>query len=551
MSGAFLATDAPDVLIVGGGPVGLGLAIELGRRGVKCLVVEKGDGVVREAKMFAVGVRTMEICRSWGIAPAIRAWGFPEDHPFDNAFVTSLAGFEMARIPMPSMSRRLPFPQTPEGFVHCPQFAFDPFLLNLARSLPSVRIEHGVEALDIGQDDAEATARLRFQDGDEQLVRAQYLVGCDGFHSAVRECAGIAMSGDDLLGRSINITFSAPGLRAAHDKAAALRYVIVGPNGPWASLVAADGKSVWRLMVQGRAAVEPARANPAAAIRKAIGRDDVEFEIISVGPWTRRHMVADAYRRGRIFLAGDAVHVMPPNGGLGMNTGLADVHNLGWKLAAVVQGWGGEDLLESYEAERRPAGVHACAEAMRNFDRYMPRGLDFSRILEADDDGAAMRREVGDELFRANSLAWEDPLGVHLGFVYDHSPVCISDDAPSPPLSDDPRDYVQQTTPGARAPHVALEAERSTLDAFGDGFTLVCRGGAATERIREAAAARRIPLTTLVLEEAQAGALYPFALTLVRPDGHVAWRGEQAPLDLNEFWARVTGFSPSRRGRDP
>lgn len=531
-----------DVLIVGGGPVGLGLAIELGRLGIACRLVEKGDGVVREAKMFAVGIRTMEICRRWGIAGDVRNWGFPDDHPFDNAFVTSLTGYEIARIPMPSMRDRAPFAQSPESFVHCPQFAFDPILLKLARSFPSVSIEHATELTAFAENDEGVSARLVHVDsGAEENIRARYLVGCDGFHSTVRERAGIRMSGDEMLGRSANITFAALNLRTAHDKVAALRYVIVGPNGPWASLVAADGIERWRLMVQGRAEVERARADPAAAVRKAIGRDDVAFEILSVGLWTRRHMVAESYRRGRIFIAGDAAHVMPPNGGLGMNTGLADIHNLGWKLAAVINGWGGAKLLDSYEVERRPAGIQACAEAVRNFGRYMPRSLDFSRIEEAGIQAQAMRAHIGEELFRANRLAWEDPLGTHLGFVYEGSPINIADDAPSPALSDDPREYVQHTSPGARAPHVELRKGVSTLDNFDERFTLVCRDGAESTPIANAAQSRRIPLNTLALDAGNAAQFYPFPLTLVRPDGHVAWRGEHVPADVGELWRHVTG----------
>jgi 2-polyprenyl-6-methoxyphenol hydroxylase-like FAD-dependent oxidoreductase len=538
-----MAYSQADVLIVGGGPVGLGLAIELGRLGIACRLVEKGDGVVHEAKMFAVGIRTMEICRRWGIAEDVRNWGFPGDHPFDNAFVTSLCGDEIARLPMPSMRDRAPLVQSPETFIHCPQFAFDPLLLKRASSLASVSIEHATQLTSFVEDDEGVSAHLvHAQTGAEEDIRALYLVGCDGFHGTVRECAGIRMEGDAMLGHSINITFAAPGLRAMHDKADALRFVIVGKDGPWASLVAADGRERWRLMIQGRTEVEPARQNPAAAIRNAIGRDDVEFDIISVGPWTRRHMVAESYRRGRVFIAGDAAHVMPPNGGLGMNTGLADIHNLGWKLAAVIKGWGGEQLFDTYEAERRPAGIHACAEAVRNFSRYMPRSLDFSQVESSGAQADAVRAEIGAELFRANRLAWEDPLGTHLGFVYEQSPICITDDGPSPAPWDDPREYVQHTAPGARAPHVTLRAGASTLDLFDDGFTLVCCDGADSAPFETAAQSRAIPLKRLHLgAEEDPARFYTKPFTIVRPEGHVAWRGEHPPTDVDGLWRRVTG----------
>ena len=253
-------------------------------------------------------------------------------------------------------------------------------------------------------------------------MRAHYLVGCDGFGSTVRKALGIEMRGITMINRSINVMFRTPALWDAHDKGNAGRYVIIGPEGAWASLTPADGKERWRLMIHGEPDTDPETVDAAAEVRRAIGRD-IDFRILKVGHWVRRRMVADQYGRGRVFLAGDAVHVMPPNGGLGMNTGIGDAVDLGWKLAAAYHGWGGADLLESYEDERRPVGIRQCDEAMRNFERYGAR-KPVPHVTDETQQGKRVRARLGQRLASSNSLAWENPLNTHLGYRYDGSPIC-------------------------------------------------------------------------------------------------------------------------------
>ena len=515
------------VLIVGGGPVGLALAIELGWRGVPCTLVEQGDGRIVDAKMFATGIRTLEFCRRWGIAPRVRDWGFPRDFPFDNVFVTSLAGYELARIPMPSIAATPPLAQSPENFAHCPQFVFDRILADKARSLPGVALRYGARLVSFEEKPQHVAARLE----SGETLRAKYLVGCDGYASTVRRQLGIAMHGDEHLNRAINIMFRTPRLAALHDKGDAGRYVIIGSEGPWASLTAADGREQWRLMVY------EDKLDAADAVRRAVGRD-FAFEILSVGVWARRNLVAERYGRGRVFLAGDAVHVMPPNGGLGMNTGIGDAVDLGWKLAAVLQGWGGERLLESYEAERRPAGERACREAMRNFERITPR-RSFPQIDEDSAEGRTTRAELGQKLSVSMRNAWDNPLDTHLGYRYDGSPVCIADGAP-PREPQDSRSYVQSSHPGGRAPHAWLADGRSTLDLFGEGFTLL--RFSREENLSTHAAKRGLPLKVVSIEDPAIAQVYGKQLVLVRPDGHVAWRGDAPPADAGALLDRVTGW---------
>jgi 2-polyprenyl-6-methoxyphenol hydroxylase-like FAD-dependent oxidoreductase len=528
------------VLIAGGGPVGLALAVDLGWRGVPCLLVEQGDGTIVDAKMFATGIRTVEFCRRWGIAEEVKGWGFPRDFPFDNVFVTALAGHEIGRIPMPSIAQTRPLDCSPEQFAHCPQFVFDPILARAARRYPCVTLRYRCRLVAFSAEGDGVVAELESADsGRREAVRARYLVGCDGFSSSVRKTLGIEMLGTPFIDRSVNIMLRTPELSAIHNKGNAGRYVLVGPEGPWASLTPADGKELWRLMLYGEATAEAQAIDAAAAVRRAAGCD-FDFEILSCEQWVRRRMVADRYRSGPVFLAGDAAHVMPPNGGLGMNTGIGDAADLGWKLAAMHQGWGGGGLLDTYEAERRPVGIRQCDEAMRNFERYGGRRA-VPGVLDDTEAGAKVRAELGRRLASGNRMAWENPLHTHLGYRY-VSPICVAD-GPAPDEPEDARDYRQSSHPGGRAPHAWLADGRSTLDLFGRGFTLLRLGRDApdAEALAGAAARRGVPLDVVALDEPNVAALYERKLVLVRPDGHVAWRGDVLPADALALIDRVRG----------
>jgi len=258
-----------------------------------------------------------------------------------------------------------------------------------------------------------------------------------------------------------------------------------------------------------------------------VGRD-FDFEVLTVGVWARRNLVAERYGTKRVFLAGDAVHVMPPNGGLGMNTGIGDAVDLGWKLAAVHQGWGGPALLASYEAERRPAGARACAEAMRHFPD-----------IHADSDaGRKVRAELGAKLSVSMRNAWDNPLHTHLGYRYESS-LTLADGAP-PAEPQDSRLYAQSSHPGCRAPHAWLADGRSTLDLFGKGFTLLRFACRDWEPGREAWQ-RGMPLEVVDIDDAAIAGLYERRLVLVRPDGHVAWRGDAPPADGGAVLDRARG----------
>jgi hypothetical protein len=254
----------------------------------------------------------------------------------------------------------------------------------------------------------------------------------------------------------------------------------------------------------------------------------------------RKRTVADRFMDGRVFLAGDSAHAHPPNGGLGMNTGIQDAFDLGWKLAATLEGWGGPNLLESYDYERRPASARAAEVSLSNYQRLLSARPN-TEIAAPTPEGEAVRRTVGRRLVEENEKSWH-PVGVHLGYIYDPSPIIVPDGSTKP--AEDTIGYAPTSFPGARAPHVWLSPGKSILDLFGAGFSLLKFADVATEKLEQAAVRRGVPLSVRRIDSREAAALYALPLVLVRPDGHVAWRGQEVPPDALEVIDTVRGAGP-------
>jgi hypothetical protein len=266
--------------------------------------------------------------------------------------------------------------------------------------------------------------------------------------------------------------------------------------------------------------------DPAWWVSRALGRTDVDFEIVAVLPWRRREQTAARFGAGRIVLAGDAAHAMSPTGGMGMNTGVGDAVDLGWKLAAMIAGWGGPRLIDSYEIERKPVAIRNAASSTDNF-KVLTSPANCSAILDDGAEGEIARNRIGAAFAAAMQARYWDPSGIQMGYRYDDSPICIADGSPAP--VDQPK-YVQTARPGARAPHAWLADGRSTLDLFGRDFTLLSFPGARQQAIDDLAAAARqrgMPLSVHTLTDTGIAQLYELPLVLVRPDGHVAWRGNR------------------------
>jgi 2-polyprenyl-6-methoxyphenol hydroxylase-like FAD-dependent oxidoreductase len=527
------------VLIVGGGPVGLTLALDLAVRGIRSTLAERDEGTAVEllAKAGTLNERTMEYLRRLGVSGAVADVGFPDDHPRDTVYCTALNGFVLGRDYRPSTRDRAPAPESPEILRKCPQFRFDPLLAKAVQERGLTQVRYGTSWLGADQDADGVTSTLAGPAGTV-TVRSKYLVACDGAGSAVRRAAGIGFEGKQL-DYSVSAMIEVDHLEQYHPLGRAERYMFIGTEGTWANLTAVDGRTLWRLTLVGsEERLSPERLNFDAIMRQAMGSDAGRWTVRRVMPWRRSQFTADRFAAGRILLAGDAAHTTSPTGGHGLNTGIGDVSDLGWMLDARLRGWGDQGLLDAYTAERRPVAIRNGTSSTQNYGAWV-QAVGRDLVLDDTPEGEAQRRAVGDQMNALLSQEWHS-VGVGLGYRYDSSPVVVPDG--TPPTPDDPGEYVPTARPGHRAPHAWLPDGRSTIDLFGDGFTLLTLGFAGDVTPLTAAAAERgVPLQVTALDDPAAARLYERRLVLVRPDGMVAWRSDSLPVSAPALLATVTG----------
>ncbi|HSK30694.1 MAG TPA: FAD-dependent monooxygenase [Candidatus Limnocylindria bacterium] len=520
------------VLIAGAGPVGLALAIELAHRGVRSVIVEQSDGSVEFPTTNLANTRTCEHLRRWGIADRMRfESGYPTDYPRNYLFVTRMDGYEIARFDHPpngAPESRSPY--SPEGRLWISKPYFDPVLHAHARSLAEITIRYETTFESFEQSERGVAVRVRDnKSGAVETIEADYLAGCDGGRSTIRRALGIQYEGVFSQGMNVAVLFRSPLLQhTPHGPAVQYQIINAQLNG---AIAAVDAKELWRLNVRNVKQEQLDVFDAPQKLRFALG-DNIPFELLAVRPWTGHCVVAERYQEGRVFLAGDAAHLNWPAGGFGMNTGVGDAVDLGWKLAAVLQGWGGAHLLASYTAERKPIAminVNEAAEMRASFDSQTP----FSpKLGEDSEEGKALREKARAAIMRTRAKEFQhDSAGIELGYRYENSPICVADGTPAPPL--DHGLYVPSTWPGVRAPHVRLQDGRSTLDLFGRGFTLLNLSSTITNTNMIASAAKDtgVPLEAIKIDEPKVRETYERVYVLVRPDGHVAWRGDALPSE--------------------
>lgn len=514
-----------DVIILGGGPVGLAVAADLAWRGQHPILIERGDGEVVHPRAGGFTARTMEHLRRWGIADEVRKY-FNPDFPLNQRFCLSVSGHELATARLGTL-RETPTPtETPEKHQRCRQMYYDPIIRKRAIELGAeLRMRHSVEAFADKGDHVEL--QVRNLETDEVLtLRTAWLVACDGGRSWVRDELGIGVQGN-RLNHSLSVLLEGDIVSHGGSEAAE-RYIILGPKGPWANITTMEGENrQWRMNLRFDEEPDLATFDPQEAIRRAVS-PDADLKVLSILPWRRSNIIADHFQSGRVLLAGDAVHVMTPTGGFGANTGIGDAVDLGWKLQAIIEGWGGDALIDSYETERRPIAFRNVFEAERNHKAWSP-AEDISRIAEDSPEGESIRRRIGEGLVEASYPEWNS-IGVALGYAYLNSPLCVPDGTPPP--ADEPSIYRPTARPGHRAPHAWLPDGRSMLDLFGNGFVLLSFADSDVEGVEvllAAAAERKVPIRVEPIAEGDIAALYEQPLVLVRPDGHVAWRGSQLP----------------------
>ena len=568
------------VLIAGGGPVGLTLAGELGWRGSACTLVEERAEPTQHPKATLLGARSMEYFRRWGITDEIFAAALPPEINYFITFSTRLAGHELYRVTSPSIRDTLERPPeamakyrelqwSPYYKTQIGQQALEPVLWRFAERQPGVTLKHSwrFESFTEHVDHVESRI-VHPATGRVETVCSQYLVACDGGASAIRKTLRIQMNGRGRMRANVSFYFRSDEFLQIHGKGLGNLYFVMAPDS-FGVFTAINGRDFWNFQYY---FLDPAKEmqhlDAGEVLTRAVGKP-FAFELLGTQHWHHHQSVARRWRsdgvatpaasaspaghaQGRVFLAGDAAHLFVPTGGVGMNTGIGDAIDLGWKLDAVLHGWGGATLLASYEDERKPIAVRNSVISANNSDKIdMVMDETPAHIEEASARGQAARAAL------ARKIRWMarqfNSAGTHLGYRYVDSQVIVADGTPEPP--DDFMQVVPSTWPGSRAPHAWLDADqtvrgKSTLDWFGRGYVLLC--SRPQESAQGPGNSTGLTPLSLALQALQTpcheewlpptlSSLYPNQFTLVRPDGHVAWRGDTMPDNPGRVAAVVTG----------
>ncbi|MCC3776103.1 FAD-dependent monooxygenase [Streptomyces sp. UNOB3_S3] len=550
-----MTTPQLDVLVVGAGPTGLTAALLLGRAGVRTHVVARHPGTSRHPKAHVVNARTMELFRQWGLSGAVGEAALAPERGLGMGWMTRMAGRELGRIMVDDDPAALEAMLTHSSEIlrSCPQDVLEPLLLRAAEAHPGVTVEFATEVLSAEQDAEGVTTRARAsRDGAERTFRSAYVIAADGSHSTIRSGLGIPAPRLQASGHMIGVHFTAD-LAACQRDRPFLLWWIVNPD-TQGVFITLDGRHRWVYLFGYDPSRDVARdftpERCARIVRHAVGTRDAAVDVLGVFPWRMETAIAERFREGRVFLAGDAAHRFPPTGGFGMNTGIQDAHNLAWKLGHVLKGTAGEALLDTYETERRPVAMANAEQSVANAERMAPTGAllaDPSSLLEVENErspeGAALRARISAAIPAQREQAFFT--GQTFGFAYDSA--AIVPDGTSAPEST-VSVYRPTACPGARAPHLWLRNSADELvalhDAIGDRFAVLTGPRGRAWENAAAEAGRRWGLDIGVLRIGPGGAwrdeagqwqeLYgvgPSGCVLVRPDGHVAMRCVTDPGD--------------------
>lgn len=540
------------VCIIGAGPVGLSLAMDLAKRGIQVIMTEiRYRGEAPNVKCNHVSARSMEIFRRLGIAKEVRQAGLPDDYPNDVVYKTRFLGEELSRIRIPCRNERYSVTEGPDAnwpTAEPPhrinQIYLEPILFAAAQKLQNIQILNRTHALDfIEKSDYCEVKAVNLHSHQEIKIRADFIIGCDGGRSMVRKKIGTQLSGVGELGKVQSTCIRAPELLKKLKHTPAWATFSVNPD-RGGNVYAIDGKEIWLIHNYLNTAEDDFESiDRDQSIRNILGVDaDFKYEVLSKEDWVARRLVADKFREGRVFICGDAAHLWVPMAGYGMNAGIADAMNLSWTLAAYLNGWAGQDILDIYQIERQPITSQVSKFAMNHALALHKERQQVSAEIEAQTPaGERSRAEFGKTLYELNVRQYCCS-GLNFGYFYDQSPIIFYDQEQAPAY--DMNDFVSSTVPGCRTPHFYLEDGASLYDRLEQEYTLLCFGGVVPNSFIKAAAECGFPLSILNLPEIteELFALgYKTKYLLTRPDQHTAWRGDALPEQPESFFARLAG----------
>lgn len=537
------------VLISGGGSVGLSLAAELGWRNIDCMLVEQASGLNNHPRANAVANRTMEYYRRWGIDKAITEAGIPPDHPADYYWVSSLHGRQLHGISLPPFKKIREVKDT-GGYVK-EEHTWSPYLktitgqneveetiLNYIDTLSNINMNFNCSLESFEQDSLGVTSKVKnIKSGVIEEVRSKYLIACDGGKSMVREKLNIGLSGRADMAKFVSIYFKAPDFMKCHKFGSANIFFPLHKD--YAGfLLNWDGGTTFTYHLMLKPGQLWNKVNTKKSIEDVLGQT-TDIEILSVQPWSAHALVADKYHDKRVIMAGDAVHLFTPTGGFGMNTGVSDAIDIAWKVQAMVEGWGGSKLIDSYFEERHSIGVRNTKEAADCFDQ-LKSVMQYGDILDEDSKRAEkLREELSINLKEQDKLIASS--GTLLGYRYNNSSIVIPDGTEE--TIDNPRKYIPTARPGHRAPHIWLEEGVSIYDKFNQNFTLLVF----TEDLIEAkklisnAKSIGLPIHLLQINDKDVLNLYVNKYVIIRPDLMVAWRSDYIPDNSIDILNTIIG----------
>jgi 2-polyprenyl-6-methoxyphenol hydroxylase-like FAD-dependent oxidoreductase len=535
--------------------------MDLASRGIDVVVAEiRHAGEPPNVKCNHVSARSMEVFRRLGIVRRVRDAGLPADFPNDCAYRTAVVGRELTRIPIPCRADRYSAKEgpdtdwpTPEPPHRINQIYLEPILFACAQERSRIRILNRVqvERFDQGADYVQAYARDLDGGSDIEIV-AEYLIGCDGGRSMVRKAIGSRLTGTEVVQRVQSTYIHAPQLKDMIVQKPAWMTMSLNPR-RCGTTVAIDGKDNW--LIHNHLApneIDFESVDRDWALRTILGVDDrFGYDILSKEDWVGRRLVANRFRDRRAFICGDAAHLWIPYAGYGMNAGIADAVDLCWLLAAALQGWASPEMLDAYEAERQPITEQVSQYAMNHALAVMNQRRAVPPEIEAEGPaGDEVRDRIGRAAYELNVQQY-CCAGLNFGYYYDQSPV-IAYDGETPP-SYSMGSFAASTVPGARVPHVWLPDGHSLLDELGPAYTLLRLDPTIdVSPLTNAAARSGVPLAVIDIDRNNATARFPENLLIVRPDSHIAWRGDAVPREPHRLFDRLRGAaveaSNHRRG---